>query len=105
MPLVQEKDNIDFNKLTIKLAIPAGKLCLAWTDRLLLAGFHILRIYKEAEQVGMPEEIIDQAEDYNLDLLFISNWQEYKFNKDLERGSKKAYKKLIKNEWGAKKGL
>lgn len=46
----------------------------------------------------MPEEIIDQAEDYNLDLLFISNWQEYKFNKDLERGSKKVYKKLIKNE-------
>lgn len=40
---------------------------------------------------------------YNLDLLFISSWQEYKFNKDLERGSKKAYKKLIKNEHGAKK--
>ena len=37
---------------------------------------------------------------YNLDLLFINNWQEYKFNKDLERGSKKAYKKwLCHNKW------
>lgn len=35
---------------------------------------------------------------YNLDLLFISDWQEYKFNKDLNRGSKKAYKKLVKHE-------
>lgn len=31
---------------------------------------------------------------YNLDQLFIKDWQEYKFNKDLDRGSKKAYKKL-----------
>lgn len=31
---------------------------------------------------------------YNLDLLFVKNWQEYKFNKDLDRGSKKAFKKL-----------
>lgn len=37
-------------------------------------------------------------EGYNLDLLFISDWQEYKFNKDLNRGSKKAYKKLVKHE-------
>lgn len=27
---------------------------------------------------------------YNLDLLFIKDWQQYKFNKDLDRGSKKA---------------
>lgn len=33
---------------------------------------------------------------YNLDLLFVKNWQEYKFNKDLDRGSKKAWKKLNK---------
>lgn len=33
-------------------------------------------------------------ENYNYDLLFISDWQEYKFNKDLDRGSKKAFKKL-----------
>ena len=31
---------------------------------------------------------------YNLDLLFIKDWQKYKFNKDLNRGSKKAWKKL-----------
>ena len=31
---------------------------------------------------------------YNLDLLFIKDWQQYKFNKDLDRGSKKAFKKL-----------
>lgn len=37
-------------------------------------------------------------EGYNLDLLFISDWQKYKFNKDLNRGSKKAYKKLAKYE-------
>ena len=33
---------------------------------------------------------------YNLDLLFVKNWQEYKFNKDLDRGSKKAWKKVNK---------
>ena len=31
---------------------------------------------------------------YNLDLLFVKDWQDYKFNRDLDRGSKKAYKKL-----------
>lgn len=31
---------------------------------------------------------------YNLDLLFVKDWQKYKFNKDLNRGSKKAWKKL-----------
>lgn len=35
-------------------------------------------------------------EGYNLDLLFIKDWQEYKLNKDLNRGSKKAWKKLDK---------
>lgn len=33
-------------------------------------------------------------EGYNLDLLFVQNWQEFKLNKDLNRGSKKAWKKL-----------
>ncbi|CCI85521.1 DNA mismatch repair protein [Lactobacillus pasteurii DSM 23907 = CRBIP 24.76] len=37
-------------------------------------------------------------EGYNLDLLFVENWQDYKFDKDLARGSKKAYKKLRKIE-------
>ncbi|RVU71477.1 MULTISPECIES: DNA mismatch repair protein MutS [Lactobacillus] len=31
---------------------------------------------------------------YNLDLLFIKDWQDYKLKKDLNRGSKKAWKKL-----------
>lgn len=35
-------------------------------------------------------------EGYNLDLLFVKNWQDYKLNKDLNRGSKKAWKKLRK---------
>lgn len=34
--------------------------------------------------------------DYNLDLLFIQDWQNYKLKKDLNRGSKKAWKKLKK---------
>lgn len=33
-------------------------------------------------------------EGYNLDLLFIQDWKEYKLNRDLNRGSKKAWKKL-----------
>lgn len=33
---------------------------------------------------------------YNLDLLFVKNWQQYKLNKDLDRGSKKAWKKFNK---------
>lgn len=35
-------------------------------------------------------------EGYNLDLLFIQDWKEYKLNRDLNRGSKKAWKKLKK---------
>ena len=35
-------------------------------------------------------------EGYNLDLLFVQDWKEYKLNKDLSRGSKKAWKKLKK---------
>ena len=33
---------------------------------------------------------------YNLDLLFVKDWQQYKLNKDLDRGSKKAWKKFNK---------
>lgn len=33
-------------------------------------------------------------EGYDLNLLFVKDWQNYKFNRDLDRGSKKAYKKL-----------
>lgn len=33
---------------------------------------------------------------YNVDFLFIKDYQDYKFNKDLDRGSKKAFKKLKK---------
>ncbi|WP_251717298.1 endonuclease MutS2 [Lactobacillus agrestimuris] len=35
-------------------------------------------------------------ENYNLDLLFIDDWHEFKLQKDLDRGSKKAWKKLNK---------
>ena len=35
-------------------------------------------------------------EGYNFDLLFIQDWKEYKLNRDLNRGSKKAWKKLKK---------
>lgn len=37
-------------------------------------------------------------EGYNLDLLFVENWKDYKFNKDLARGSKKAFKELRRKE-------
>lgn len=45
--------------------------------------------------------LLRQAKDlypkhYNLDLLFITDYQSYKFNKDLQRGSKKAWKKYKK---------
>ena len=33
---------------------------------------------------------------YNLDLLFVKDWQQYKLTKDLDRGSKKAWKKFNK---------
>ena len=33
---------------------------------------------------------------YNLDLLFVKDWQQYKLNKDLDRCSKKAWKKFNK---------
>lgn len=33
---------------------------------------------------------------YNLDLLFVKDWQQYKLNKDLDRGSKKVWKKFNK---------
>lgn len=47
-------------------------------------------------------KLLRKAEDlypagYNLDLLFIKDWQRYKLNKDLNRGSKKAWKKVNKN--------
>ena len=40
---------------------------------------------------------------YNLDLLFVKDWQDYKFNRDLDRSSKKSLQEietLIKNEFG-----
>lgn len=49
---------------------------------------------KGAKLVRKAEELYPTG--YNLDLLFIQDWQEYKFNKDLDRGSKKAWKKLKK---------
>ncbi len=49
---------------------------------------------KGAKLVRKAEELYPTG--YNLDLLFIQDWQEYKLNKDLDRGSKKAWKKLKK---------
>ncbi len=49
---------------------------------------------KGAKLVRKAEELYPAG--YNLDLLFVQDWQEYKFNKDLDRGSKKAWKKLKK---------
>ncbi|WP_297814987.1 endonuclease MutS2 [uncultured Lactobacillus sp.] len=49
---------------------------------------------KGAKLVRKAEELYPKG--YNLDLLFIQDWQEYKLNKDLDRGSKKAWKKLKK---------
>lgn len=57
-------------------------------------------INKEFQQIPVKRLILRRLakdlypEGYNLDLLFIKNWQDYKFNKDLDRGSKKAYKAL-----------
>lgn len=47
-----------------------------------------------ARLVRKAEELYPAG--YNLDLLFVQNWQDYKLKKDLERGSKKAWKKLKK---------
>ena len=49
---------------------------------------------KGAKLIRRAEELYPAG--YNLDLLFIQDWQEYKFNKDLDRGSRKAWKKLKK---------
>ena len=49
---------------------------------------------KGAKLIRKAEELYPAG--YNLDLLFIQDWQEYKFNKDLDRGSRKAWKKLKK---------
>lgn len=49
---------------------------------------------KGARLVRKAEELYPA--DYNLDLLFVQNWQDYKLKKDLDRGSKKAWKKLKK---------
>lgn len=49
---------------------------------------------KGAKLVRKSEELYPAG--YNLDLLFVQDWQEYKLNKDLARGSKKAWKKLKK---------
>ena len=49
---------------------------------------------KGAKLVRKAEELYPAG--YNLDLLFIQDWQDYKLNKDLDRGSKKAWKKLKK---------
>lgn len=49
---------------------------------------------KGAKLVRKAEELYPAG--YNLDLLFVQDWQEYKLNKDLDRGSKKAWKKLKK---------
>lgn len=49
---------------------------------------------KGATLVRKAEELYPAG--YNLDLLFVQNWQDYKLKKDLDRGSKKAWKKLKK---------
>lgn len=49
---------------------------------------------KGARLVRKAEELYPAG--YNLDLLFVQNWQDYKLKKDLDRGSKKAWKKLKK---------
>ena len=48
-----------------------------------LRRLHLRRLAKDLYPKG-----------YNLDLLFVKDWQDYKFNRDLDRSSKKAYKKL-----------
>lgn len=42
---------------------------------------------KGAKLVRKAEELYPAG--YNLDLLFVQDWQEYKLNRDLNRGSKK----------------
>lgn len=57
---------------------------------------------KQMQKVPLRRlQLLRQAKDlypnnYNLDLLFIANYKDYKFNKDLQRGSKKAWKQLKK---------
>lgn len=64
----------------------------------------IIFVDKDKHRVPLRRlQLIRQAKDlypqnYNLDLLFITDYKDYKFNKDLQRGSKKAWKKYKKNK-------
>lgn len=63
-----------------------------------------IEVFVDKEFVTVPlkrVKLLRQAKDlypegYNLDLLFIKDYQDYKFNRDLNRGSKKAFKTLNK---------
>lgn len=63
-----------------------------------------IEVFVDKEFVTVPlkrVKLLRQAKDlypegYNLDLLFIKDYQDYKFNRDLNRGSKKAFKVMNK---------
>lgn len=88
-----------FHKGDIVFAGSLGKEGIFYEQK---AGTDKVTIFVNKEFVTLPVKRIKlrrkmedlYPEGYNLDLLFVKNWQEYKFNKDLDRGSKKAYKKL-----------
>lgn len=68
-----------------------------------MSNHAIIFVDKDRHKVPLRRlQLIRQAKDlypqnYNLDLLFITDYKDYKFNKDLQRGSKKAWKQYKKN--------
>lgn len=94
-----QDEKIAFHKGDIVFAGNLGKEGIFYEKK---AGTDKIVIFVNKEFITVPikrvklrRKAVDlYPEGYNLDLLFIQDWQNYKLNKDLDRGSKKAYKKL-----------
>lgn len=94
-----QDEKSSFHKGDIVFAGNLGKEGIFYEQK---AGTDKIVIFVNKEFITVPikrvklrRKAVDlYPEGYNLDLLFIQDWQNYKLNKDLDRGSKKAYKKL-----------
>ena len=98
-PNKKEHTKTIFHKGDIVFVGDLNKEAIFYSDAQ-VANKIVVFVDKEFREVPIKRvELQRKAQDlypagYNLDLLFIKDWQKYKFNKDLNRGSKKAWKKL-----------
>ena len=98
-PNKKEHTKTIFHKGDIVFVGDLNKEAIFYSDAQ-VANKIVVFVDKEFREVPIKRvELRRKAQDlypagYNLDLLFIKDWQKYKFNKDLNRGSKKAWKKL-----------